>query len=407
MASFQLDEINKAAPSDGEDERLETERAVLTNADRLARLSTEAFATLYDGDDAALARLAGVWKRVGRAGSDRSALHAVSVRARRDQIQPRRSRDVSALVHRGPRGVARAAAGRRGSSGACSSASSGSTDRRWSTSLRRRDELAAELAALGASEERVEALTVAERETRGSFYERAVGAVVRAPAVPPIVSRGSSSTRWPSWRCRTRAWSSASSPPTDPEAWTRQGIDAAEFLLSSNAGEDPRPLARIASGGELSRVMLALRTIVEREEAERTLVFDEVDAGIGGAAADAVGLRLQRLGRAPAGALYHAPAANRRETGDALSRLQGRSRGTYDYTGHETRRRRPRAGDRPYDRRRRGHAAGSGVGEGADRETGEWRNNSKSETRLRRAAGESERSCAWGVSTSSRRSAAR
>ncbi len=80
------------------------------------------------------------------------------------------------------------------------------------------------------------------------------------------------------------------------ETWTRRGIDAAEFLLSSNPGEDPRPLARIASGGELSRVMLALRTIVERDEGERTLVFDEVDAGIGGAAADAVGLRLQRLG---------------------------------------------------------------------------------------------------------------
>ena len=80
------------------------------------------------------------------------------------------------------------------------------------------------------------------------------------------------------------------------ENWTRRGIDAAEFLLSSNPGEDPRPLARIASGGELSRVMLALRTIVDHEEGERTLVFDEVDAGIGGSAADAVGLRLQRLG---------------------------------------------------------------------------------------------------------------
>jgi DNA repair protein RecN (Recombination protein N) len=54
-------------------------------------------------------------------------------------------------------------------------------------------------------------------------------------------------------------------------------------------------LARIASGGELSRIMLALRTIVDRDDAPRTLVFDEVDAGIGGAAADAVGRRLQTL----------------------------------------------------------------------------------------------------------------
>jgi DNA repair protein RecN (Recombination protein N) len=81
-----------------------------------------------------------------------------------------------------------------------------------------------------------------------------------------------------------------------PAAWTRRGIDAVEFLLSPNPGEEVRPLARIASGGELSRVMLALRLLVARDEPPRTLVFDEVDAGIGGEAADAVGARLQTLG---------------------------------------------------------------------------------------------------------------
>src|SRR5690606_14279568 len=79
------------------------------------------------------------------------------------------------------------------------------------------------------------------------------------------------------------------------DLWAAHGIDAVEFLLSANPGEEPRPLARIASGGELSRIMLALRTLVDRGERRRTLVFDEVDAGIGGAAADAVGRRLQSL----------------------------------------------------------------------------------------------------------------
>ena len=69
------------------------------------------------------------------------------------------------------------------------------------------------------------------------------------------------------------------------------------LLLSPNPGEEPRPLARIASGGELSRVMLALRTLTTADGGARTLVFDEVDAGIGGAAADAVGARLQMLAR--------------------------------------------------------------------------------------------------------------
>src|SRR5262249_37562486 len=78
---------------------------------------------------------------------------------------------------------------------------------------------------------------------------------------------------------------------------SRNGIDHVEFFLSPNPGEDVRPLARIASGGELSRVMLALRTLATPDEPGRALVFDEVDAGIGGAAADAVGARLQALGR--------------------------------------------------------------------------------------------------------------
>jgi DNA repair protein RecN (Recombination protein N) len=85
-------------------------------------------------------------------------------------------------------------------------------------------------------------------------------------------------------------------PTDDSSAWTARGIDEVEFFLSPNPGEEVRPLARIASGGELSRVMLALRTVAVSDEAPRTLIFDEVDAGIGGAAADAVGARLQALG---------------------------------------------------------------------------------------------------------------
>jgi DNA repair protein RecN (Recombination protein N) len=81
-----------------------------------------------------------------------------------------------------------------------------------------------------------------------------------------------------------------------PDRWTSRGYDDVELFLSPNPGEDLRPLARIASGGELSRVMLALRTLATPDEPGRTLVFDEVDAGIGGEAADAVGARLQDLG---------------------------------------------------------------------------------------------------------------
>lgn len=79
--------------------------------------------------------------------------------------------------------------------------------------------------------------------------------------------------------------------------WPDSGRESAEFLFSANAGEAPRPLARIASGGEVSRVMLAARTVFSVSDATPTLVFDEIDAGIGGRTAVKVGERLSELGR--------------------------------------------------------------------------------------------------------------
>jgi DNA repair protein RecN (Recombination protein N) len=76
-----------------------------------------------------------------------------------------------------------------------------------------------------------------------------------------------------------------------------RGIDRAEFLLSANPGVEPRPLARIASGGELSRVMLALKAALADADRVPTLVFDEVDIGIGGRTARAVGDRLRAIAR--------------------------------------------------------------------------------------------------------------
>jgi DNA repair protein RecN (Recombination protein N) len=75
------------------------------------------------------------------------------------------------------------------------------------------------------------------------------------------------------------------------------GMDRVEFLVSPNIGEDLRPLARIASGGELSRFILALKAILANQDAVETLIFDEVDAGIGGGVAEMVGAKLAALAR--------------------------------------------------------------------------------------------------------------
>lgn len=73
------------------------------------------------------------------------------------------------------------------------------------------------------------------------------------------------------------------------------GYDRVEFLLSANIGEDLRPLSRIASGGELSRIMLALKTILARKTSVETIIFDEIDSGIGGATAEIIGEKLRSL----------------------------------------------------------------------------------------------------------------
>jgi DNA repair protein RecN (Recombination protein N) len=86
------------------------------------------------------------------------------------------------------------------------------------------------------------------------------------------------------------------------------GMDRITFLFSANPGEEPRPMAKIASGGELSRIVLALKELQAGEMAEETLIFDEVDAGIGGRTADMVGQRLKALaGRHQVICITHLP----------------------------------------------------------------------------------------------------
>jgi DNA repair protein RecN (Recombination protein N) len=83
----------------------------------------------------------------------------------------------------------------------------------------------------------------------------------------------------------------------DPLTLSLKGVDRVEFLISPNVGEEVKPLAKIASGGELSRIMLALKRILAKVGGRQVLIFDEVDSGIGGAMAEVVGKKLRELSR--------------------------------------------------------------------------------------------------------------
>ena len=95
---------------------------------------------------------------------------------------------------------------------------------------------------------------------------------------------------------------------TEPEAAGPHGIDRIEFWVRTNPGTRPGPLMKVASGGELARFLLALKVVLADRGSAPTLIFDEIDTGVGGAVADAIGLRLARLSRrAQVIAVTHAP----------------------------------------------------------------------------------------------------
>jgi DNA repair protein RecN (Recombination protein N) len=294
LLEFQLAELRRAAVTAGEDETLERTRAVLRHAGRLQTLCAEAYGLLYDDEHAAISTLAQVWKRVGDLADidPQFAAHLTArdgIRAQLDDLaltlrdygenvdaSPARLQDVEdrlALVERLKR--------KHGPS--------------LDDVIARQGRLEAECAALSSDPEQQDAARRALEAARARFLslarslseKRHAGAKDLARAVEvALADLGMGGTRF---EVRLAV-------DETPSAWHPGGIDNGEFFLAANPGEDPRPLARIASGGELSRIMLAFKTLAAGERPTRTMVFDEVDAGIGGRAASVVGERLRALG---------------------------------------------------------------------------------------------------------------
>ena len=108
--------------------------------------------------------------------------------------------------------------------------------------------------------------------------------------------------------------------------WGADGAERVAFEVCTNPGQPFGPIGKIASGGELSRFMLALKVVLARLDTAATLIFDEIDAGVGGATADAVGERLARLGGGAPGAGGDPRAADRRSRPSPLQRRQAGGR---------------------------------------------------------------------------------
>lgn len=287
---FQVNEIRSASLGPGEDEALRAEREVLLHAGKLLDAYAAAEAEIYSGPEAALDRVVRAARSVEAAlrrdpqaepivdllGQARGALDeaARELRARQAALEadPNRLEAVEDRLE-----IIRKLERKHGSGLEVVLARLVAMERElWEientetaveAARAARDRAAGELAI------RVDRLRVARQKAGRSLEER-VGEELAALAL------GRASFR-------------VEVSPAEPGP---RGAEAVRFLLAPNPGEPPRPLARIASGGELSRILLGLKNALRGSGVE-TVIFDEVDAGIGGVTADAVGERLAALSR--------------------------------------------------------------------------------------------------------------
>ncbi len=155
------------------------------------------------------------------------------------------------------------------------------------------DALSARLAALDTGAAQVAALEQAVQAARAGYVEAAAALSAVRLAAAARLDRAVAK-ELPPLRLEKARFRAAVSPLEESE-WGPSGTDAVRFLIATNPGQELGPLARIASGGELSRLMLALKVVLASGSPVPTLVFDEVDADVGGATAAAVGERLTRV----------------------------------------------------------------------------------------------------------------
>ncbi len=295
LIEFQLGEIEQAALRTGEDIDLASRRQVLSSAERVQALCEESYAALYERDGAVLASLGGVWKRIAELAT-LDAQFSPYIEAR-DDIKAQLE-DLAIFLRHYADGID-ASPGRL-QEVEDRLAVIDRLKRKHGPSLddvrERGRVLAHERDLLTGAGERAEDLQHALEEAEGRYLSVAGELSTRRRDIAGVFARTIETLLAELAMGRTRFEVRFGDTGTGSDGWTDRGIDRAEFFVSPNPGEELRPLARVASGGELSRVMLALRTLTFGEAPDKTLIFDEVDAGIGGRVAEVVGRKLEELG---------------------------------------------------------------------------------------------------------------
>jgi DNA repair protein RecN (Recombination protein N) len=298
--SFQKKEIEGARLQPGEDQKLETEKRVLANAEKLYGAAKAAHELLYEADSSVLSNLSAARRQLEELArfdakfqeplaaleGAKAAIEDVSATARdyAEEIDasPERLAEVEdrlALLDR---------LKRKYGSSVDAVIAYGEDVARKLQEVENREDILRDLKK--------------QFESAASAYLAAAQAISRKrySAAKELQKLVEAEINELAMRAQFKIELSGSDAP---ENWTASGFDTVVYLISPNPGEPLRLVEQIASGGELSRVMLALKATVEagkksKSSGQRTLVFDEIDTGIGGRAAEAVGKKLKSLARA-------------------------------------------------------------------------------------------------------------
>lgn len=298
--SFQKKEIEAARLEPGEDQKLETEKRVLANAEKLHMAAAACFDLLYDSESSVAAHLALARKHLEELarfdGKFNEAIPSLESAKLTVEDISTTVRDYADAIDASPERLAQ-------------------VEDRLALFDRLKRKYGATVDEVIAYGEDV-ARKLNEVENREEIIAGLKKQLAAAAEAYLAAARGISRRRYTAARelqklveaeinqlAMKSQFKIEVSGSDEPANWTRSGFDDVAYLISTNPGEPLKPVEQIASGGELSRVMLALKSTVEAGKktkggTQKTLVFDEIDSGIGGRAAEAVGKKLKSLSRA-------------------------------------------------------------------------------------------------------------
>ncbi|HET7849405.1 MAG TPA: DNA repair protein RecN [Pseudolabrys sp.] len=299
-----VDELSKLAPQAGEETTLAERRTGMMQAEKIAGDLREAHETIA-GANSSVPALSGVIRRLERRSAQAPALVEPAVkaldaalgaleetRAHLEAALRAADYDPAELERIEERLFALRAAGRKYNA---------PVDDLNALARKYSDDLAL----IDAGEEKLKALDAAATQAEAD-YRAAAGALSKARARAAGALDKAVNAELKPLKLERAKFSTALE--IDPAAAGPHGIDRVEFWVQTNPGTRPGPLMKVASGGELARFLLALKVVLADRGSAPTLVFDEIDTGVGGAVADAIGVRLARLGaRVQVLAVTHAP----------------------------------------------------------------------------------------------------